>query len=198
MERKRLWKQFIKSTYGRKDDVLSSGLTALTLKQNHGKDDGTSGVSEFDPVLAEILLAWFCPKSGRVIDCFAGGSVRGLVSAFTGRKYSGMDLRQEQINANEENWNAVQNEKDFYGNTLEHPEWICGDLYAYHLQGYRKKRLQDMFERFMSIINLPPTVSGSVDGTSMIEFLEKEYGIDFDRIKLKTETEKEYLERVMK
>ena len=127
MERKRLWKQFIKSTYGRKDDVLGSGLTALTLKQNHGKDDGTSGVSEFDPVLAEILLAWFCPKNGRVIDCFAGGSVRGLVSAFTGRKYSGMDLRQEQINANEENWNAVQNEKDFYGNTLEHPEWICGD-----------------------------------------------------------------------
>lgn len=75
---------------------------------------------------------------------------------------------------------------------------VAAMLYAYHLQGYRKKRIQDMFERFMSIINLPPTVSGSVDGTSMIEFLEKEYGIDFDRIKLQTETEKEYLERVIK
>lgn len=75
---------------------------------------------------------------------------------------------------------------------------VAAMLYAYHLQGYRKKRLQDMFERVMSIINLPPTPEGSVDGTSLIEFISKEYEIDFDRIKLKTETEKEYLERVMK
>ena len=75
---------------------------------------------------------------------------------------------------------------------------VAAMLYAYHLQGYRKKRLQDMFERIMSIINLPPTPEGSMDGTSLMEFISKEYGIDFDRIKLQTETEKEYLERVIK
>lgn len=75
---------------------------------------------------------------------------------------------------------------------------VAAMLYAYHLQGFRKKRIQDMFERILSIINLPPTPEGSVDGTSIMEFLEKEYGIDFERIKLKAETEKEYLERVIK
>lgn len=75
---------------------------------------------------------------------------------------------------------------------------VAAMLYAYHLQGYRKKRLQDMFERVLSIINLPPTPEGSVDGISIMDFLEKEYGIDFERIKLKAETEKEYLERVIK
>ena len=75
---------------------------------------------------------------------------------------------------------------------------VAAMLYAYHLQGFRKKRIQDMFERILSIINLPPTPEGSVDGTSIMDFLEKEYGIDFERIKLKAETEKEYLERVMK
>ena len=81
---------------------------------------------------------------------------------------------------------------------LKVKDGIAAMLYAYHLQGYRKKRLQDMFERIMSIINLPPTPEGSMDGTSLMEFISKEYGIDFDRIKLQTETEKEYLERVIK
>lgn len=75
---------------------------------------------------------------------------------------------------------------------------VAAMLYAYHLQGFRKKRIQDMFERILSIINLPPTPEGSVDGTGLMEFISKEYGIDFDRIKLQTETEKEYLERVIK
>lgn len=71
-------------------------------------------------------------------------------------------------------------------------------LYAYHLQGYRKKRIQDMYERILSIINLPETTAGQIDGTGLIDFLEKEYEIDFSRIKLKTETENEYLKRVLK
>ena len=75
---------------------------------------------------------------------------------------------------------------------------VAAMLYAYHLQGFRKKRIQDMFERILSIINLPPTPEGSVDGTGLMEYISKEYGIDFDRIKLQTETEKEYLERVIK
>ena len=75
---------------------------------------------------------------------------------------------------------------------------VAAMLYAYHLKGYRKKRLQDMFEQMLSIINLPPTIAGPISGNSLIDFLEREYEIDFDRIKLQTETEKEYLERVIK
>ena len=37
-----------------------------------------------------------------------------------------------------------------------------------------------------------------IDGNGLIDFFQKEYGIDLKRVKLKTETEKEYLERVIK
>ena len=127
MDRKREWSKYIHSEDGRGDDILGSGLTALAQKRKNNARPETAGVSIFDPVLMETMLAWFCPNKGSVIDCFAGGSVRGLVSAYTGRQYVGMDLRQEQIDANEKNFEELENELDFYGEPLKHPTWICGD-----------------------------------------------------------------------
>ena len=75
---------------------------------------------------------------------------------------------------------------------------VAAMLYAYHLRGFRKKRLHEMYERVLSIINMPPVVGNQISGNDLIDFLTKEYGIDFDRINLKTETEKEYLERIIK
>jgi len=46
--------------------------------------------SEFDPVLAEVLIHWFAPPSGKILDPFSGGIVRGAVAALTGRHYIGM------------------------------------------------------------------------------------------------------------
>lgn len=59
-----------------------------------------SGTSIFDPVLTECLVRWFSPEGGTVIDPFAGGSVRGIVSAYLGRPYWGCDLSARQIEAN--------------------------------------------------------------------------------------------------
>jgi hypothetical protein len=58
------------------------------------------GTSIFDPVLCELAYKWFAPKEGIILDCFAGGSVRGIVAAKLGYTYIGVDLRQEQIEAN--------------------------------------------------------------------------------------------------
>lgn len=60
-----------------------------------------SGTSIFDPVLCELAYRWFCPPNGHVLDPFAGGSVRGIVASFLNRHYTGIDLRAEQIAANE-------------------------------------------------------------------------------------------------
>lgn len=60
----------------------------------------TSGTSIFDPVLCELAYTWFCPPDGVVLDPFAGGSVRGIVAAYLGRKYTGVELRPEQVQAN--------------------------------------------------------------------------------------------------
>lgn len=61
-----------------------------------------SGTSIFDPVLCELAYRWFCPPGGTVLDPFAGGSVRGIVAAVLGRQYVGIDLSEEQIEANRE------------------------------------------------------------------------------------------------
>jgi len=58
-----------------------------------------SGTSIFDPVLCELAYRWFCPPGGKVLDPFAGGSVRGIVAAKLGYAYIGIELRPEQVEA---------------------------------------------------------------------------------------------------
>lgn len=56
--------------------------------------------SVFDPVLAEILTLWFTNPGDKILDPWAGGAVRGLVTTTLGRDYTGHELRQEQIDQN--------------------------------------------------------------------------------------------------
>jgi DNA modification methylase len=70
-------------------------------------------VSIFDATLCEKMYEWFCPEEGRVLDPFAGGSVRGIVATEMGYIYNGIDLSDEQIEANKK-----QSTK---------PNWIQGD-----------------------------------------------------------------------
>ena len=78
-----------------------------------------SGTSIFDPVLCELAYLWFSPPGGHVLDPFAGGSVRGIVASRLGRKYTGVDLRAEQIDANEKQAADIC--------TPPMPRWIVGD-----------------------------------------------------------------------
>lgn len=122
--RKSEWKTIIDSGLGRDEELLGSGLKKLA--KNSGAETLT-GTSIFDPVLCEVLYRWFCPAGGTVIDPFSGGSVRGLVAAMLGNDYTGVDLRPEQIAANEANYKVLQGTKDFAGDDLRQPEWIVGD-----------------------------------------------------------------------
>ena len=75
--------------------------------------DTEANVSVFDPVLCETMYDWFSPKDGKVLDPFAGGSVRGIVAEGLDRSYTGIDISEEQIKAN-----RLQSDK---------PNWIVGD-----------------------------------------------------------------------
>lgn len=79
----------------------------------------TTGTSIFDPVICELAYRWFTPVGGRVLDPFAGGSVRGIVAARLQRKYVGIDLREEQIAANEQQRQELCPDTDL--------QWITGD-----------------------------------------------------------------------
>lgn len=78
-----------------------------------------TGTSVFDPVLAEVFYLWHTAEGDSIIDPFAGGSVRGIVAEKMGRRYTGIDLRQEQIDANEINAGNIFGEHGI--------KWICGD-----------------------------------------------------------------------
>jgi len=76
------------------------------------------GTSVFDPVLCELVYRWFMPNAGRVLDPFAGGSVRGLVACYLGNDYDGVELRPEQVEVNNAQSDISPDKK---------PNWIVGD-----------------------------------------------------------------------
>lgn len=55
------------------------------------------GTSNFDPVLAEVMMRWFCPSGGKVLDPFAGEQTKGYVAGTLGFEYHGCDIRPEQV-----------------------------------------------------------------------------------------------------
>ena len=63
----------------------------------------TSTHSVFPAPLVEwILLRYGGPAGGRVLDAFAGGAVRGMVSSVMGYRYTGVEVRLNQIHENQQ------------------------------------------------------------------------------------------------
>ncbi|OFP16018.1 hypothetical protein HMPREF2998_00605 [Corynebacterium sp. HMSC065A05] len=91
---------------------------------------GANGTSVFNPTLAELIYSWFSAPNAHVLDPWAGGSVRGIVAALTGRTYTGCELRSEQVKANEEQWEHVKEGAmaNLPGaSNAPSPTWVTGD-----------------------------------------------------------------------
>ena len=119
-DRKRSWLSLgMKSESGREAAVGGSKMVAGY--ENGERVTGLvaeSDTSIFDPVLCELVYKWFSPPGGVVLDPFAGGSVRGVVASRLGRIYTGVELRAEQVEAN-------QAQASLGGDIP--PKWINGD-----------------------------------------------------------------------
>lgn len=120
-KRKKAWNEVFDSGLGRSDALLGDAYKRLAVLR------GVSGTSIFDPVLCEVLIHWFSERGAKILDPFAGGCVRGIVSQFLGRDYTGIDLSEQQIEANELQARGLERETDFYGESLKKPEWIVGN-----------------------------------------------------------------------
>lgn len=101
--------------------------TDVFLRDHYQASDAAvaSGTSIFDPVLCELLIRWFSPPGGVVLDPFAGGSVRGVVAGRLGRRYVGTDLRAEQVEANRIQADAIFGAAPPKGQIA--PEWVVSD-----------------------------------------------------------------------
>jgi len=154
--RKKKWIQIgIKSEVGRKENMLKMSKAASL---------GEKDTSIFDPALTELLYKWFVPENGTILDPFAGGSVRGIVANYLGFKYTGVDIRQEQIDSNREqglNILDVNNQ----------PNWYVGDS---------NEVLTDFNNKFDFVFSCPPyadlevysDLEGDISNKPYKQFLE--------------------------
>lgn len=102
-------------------DAVGVAAQSAALREQAEETLGATGTSIFDPVLAEISYRWYCPPNGRILDPFAGGSVRGIVAAKLGYSYVGVDLSGRQLEANREQAASI------IPDSQNHPIWIEGD-----------------------------------------------------------------------
>jgi DNA modification methylase len=123
--RKKLWQKLgIKSEVGRDGNLIynkqMSRIDNYRVKEGKKADTLTQGSSIFDPALCEVLYHWFCEPGGKILDPFAGGSVRGIVAHYLGYKYAGIDIRPEQIKSNYEQAEEILDKHN-------QPYWMTGD-----------------------------------------------------------------------
>ena len=136
-KRKKEWKRIgIKSEIGRNNNKVNS----IRLETD-GKDISKNPYqSIFDPALCEVLYNWFCVSGKEILDPFAGGSVRGIVANYLGFKYTGIDIRQEQIDSNREQGLEILDIDN-------QPNWYIGDS---------NEVLNDFKKEFDFVFSCPP------------------------------------------
>jgi len=157
--RKKLWiSKGIKSEIGR-------DVSVINMDTKSKENNSVEYVSVFDPALCEVLYHWFCPQGGKILDPFAGGSVRGIVANYLGYNYTGIDIRQEQVDSNREQ--ALQ-----ILPINNQPQWYVGDS---------NKVLNDDWEsKFDFVFSCPPysdlevysDLDGDISNKPYKQFLE--------------------------
>ena len=82
------------------EETGHSGERTGTMRADHDSVyTGTHSVFAA-PLMEWIILRYGGPRGGTVLDAFAGGPVRGVVTAIMGHEYHGVEIRQEQIDEN--------------------------------------------------------------------------------------------------
>lgn len=107
------------------NDNAEARKNAFCLNRSFDKLDyanfKNNAVSILDPTLCELINKWFLPKEqgNKVFDTFAGDTAMGFVTGALNNYYTGIELRQEQVD-----WNITQ----FNNNGLSnYCKYICDD-----------------------------------------------------------------------
>jgi len=124
-DRKRYWKGLIGDNGESRENTLHDSSSSTKSVMNK-----MSSVSILDPVLAEISNRWFGLDNCQTFDCFAGDSVFGYVSDALGNTFTGIELRKEQADLNN---NRLKGSKSKY---------ICDD--GQNVLKHIKEKSQDL------------------------------------------------------
>lgn len=140
LKKRNEWEHILKNRSENVRNITAKSNTPYINKFDY--DPGYKGlerngsISTFDPFLCEILVRWFSREGDKIFDPFAGGHVRGAVSAILGRSYLGVDLNPVQVAANQENWEKIMELYD--GVDFAKPTWVCDDSFNYTEQNTTK------------------------------------------------------------
>jgi len=109
-ERKQHWRALIGDNGESREGLINEireykkdkGYSKIYSKERVKPNSATNGVSILDPVLAELASLWFGLPNSNTFDPFAGDSVFGYVSSYLGNRFTGIELRREQADLNNE------------------------------------------------------------------------------------------------
>ena len=101
-ERKRGWLEIT----GNLSETRDGDFGKVSGGENSVFDSINNGTSNFDPVLAEIMMLWFCPQGGKILDPFGGEQTKGVVAGELGFEYHAVEFRPEQVALNMEKCKA--------------------------------------------------------------------------------------------
>lgn len=71
-------------------------------------------------------------------------------------------------------------------------------LSVHYRRGRSKTYIRSFFDEMCFIFDMPEHLGKGITMTEMMNFFENEYGIDFNKIKLHLESEKEFMRGVNK
>lgn len=100
------------------DETGHDGTRSQSFRKDHDSVY-TATYSVFPaPLMEWIILRYGGSPVGKILDSFAGGPVRGVVSTIMGHQYHGVDVRKDQIDENE----AVLKKLGLSGATYHHTD----------------------------------------------------------------------------
>lgn len=150
-DRKREWIKITGDLTETKENVL--------YQKDSLMDQINGGSSNFDPVLAELMMKWFNTENGKILDPFGGEQTKGVVAGELGYSYSAVEIRKEQVETNKEKTSRYDKVKYYLGDSNNISEIITDrnfDLVFtsppyYDLEVYSKEDMSALgtYEEFM-------------------------------------------------
>ena len=99
-DRKKYWKDLIKDTGITRDTGNQTNTRYRSIEGFSASREDENVGSVLDPVLSEIIIKWFGLENSKMFDCFSGDTVFGYVSSYLGNTFKGIELRQSQVDFN--------------------------------------------------------------------------------------------------
>lgn len=90
----------LKRKLGDAGKARSHAKASHSYKTSVGKNKAGATTSIFPPKVAKNILSLFIPKgiTRNIYDPFAGGGTRAVFAASAGHKYTGVEVREEEVN----------------------------------------------------------------------------------------------------